>query len=163
MCSSDLELSFLVEIRKFKSGDEQAVETLITGIMNEEFPQTKDAYPSEDLRDIPRVYGKSGEAFFVATNQNHIVGTVAIKREDDRTALLRRIFVVPTHRNQRIGVRLIEHAIDFCKQTGYEEVVFKTSSKMDKAIRLCENKGFQQRAKLEVGGLELLRLVLFLG
>ncbi len=151
-----------VNIRKFNVKDAQAVQSLITEVMNQEFPQTSDAYPSEDLKDIPKSYGNPGEAFFVAVHHEHIVGTVGIKREDERIALLRRIFVRSSHRNQRIGVQLIDHAIDFCKGEGYEEIVFRTSIKMDKAIRLCQNKGFHPRAKLEIGGLELQKFVLHL-
>jgi len=156
-------MSVQVTIRKFKQEDGQAVQRLIAGIMDQEFPLSKAAYPMEDLLDIPRVYGNPGEAFFVATNQDCVIGTVAIKREDDRMALLRRIFVDPSHRKQRIGAALVDHAIKFCRENGYQEIVFRTSTKMDAAIRLCEKKGFQQRAKLEVGGFELLKFILFLG
>ena len=152
-----------ISIRKFRPVDGQAVQNLITGIMNEEFPQSRAAYPVDDLLDIERVYGKDGEGFFVATNINQIIGTVAVKREDSRAALLRRIFVDPTHRRQKIGLQLIDHVIEFCKGHDYEEIIFKTSSKIDGAIRLCEAKGFHQRAKLEIGELELLKFVLFLG
>ena len=153
----------MLTIRKFKAGDEPAIQALISSIMNREFPQSEAAYPSQDLADIPRTYGNKGEAFFVAMNHDHIVGTVAVKREDERMALLRRIFVEPAFRNQRIGMKLLAQAIDFCKENGYEEIIFKTSTKMDKAIRLCQQNGFHPRTKLEAGGLELLKLVLHLG
>ena len=151
-----------ISIRKFQSSDAQAIQVLISNIMNQEFPQSKAAYPLDDLLDIENVYGKDGEGFFVATNNEHIVGTVAVKREDERAALLRRVFVDPSHRRQKIGLSLIDHAIGFCKKHGYEEIIFRTASKMDGAIRLCQAKGFHQRAKLEMGGLELLKFVLFL-
>ncbi len=153
----------MVKIRKFRSGDEASIQALISGIMNNEFPQSKSAFPMDDLRNISDVYGSLGEAFFVATtNGQEIVGTIAIKREDERIALLRRVFVDPVFRNQKIGLRLIDQAIDFCKEVGYHEIVFKTSSKMDGAIRLCQKKNFHQRAKLEIGGLELLKFVLLI-
>jgi len=152
-----------VAIRQFQISDAEPVQSLITSIMNQEFPQSKAAYPVDDLLDIGRIYGKNGQAFFVATDGDKIMGTVAIKREDDRAALLRRIFVDAAYRRQRIGFQLIEQAIHFCKAHHYEEVIFKTSSKMDGAIKLCQAQGFQQRAKLEIGGLELLKFVLFLG
>ena len=151
-----------VTIRKFKPGDQDAVCELITGIMQQEFPQSAAAYPTADLDAIAKVYGNGDEGFFVAANQDHVIGTVAVKKEDNRIALLRRIFVAPDHRKRRVGDALIDYAINFCKQHGYQEIVFKTSSKMDGAIRLCQKKGFQQRAKLEAGGLELLKFVLCL-
>lgn len=150
----------MIKIRKFQSGDEQAVKELIAGVMNQEFPQSLSAFPLDDLNHIQDVYGKLGEAFFVAENSKHIVGTVGVKREDDRIALLRRIFVSPDFRKQKIGIQLVERAIEFCKEVGYQEIVFKSSSKMDGAIRLCQKKGFHQRAKLEMGGMELLKFVL---
>jgi len=150
----------MIKIRKFDAKDEQAVRNLIAGVMQQEFPQSLSAFPLDDLNHIQDVYGKLGEAFFVAETSKQIVGTVGIKREDDRIALLRRIFVSPDHRNQKIGIQLVERAIEFCKEVGYQEVVFKSSSKMDGAIRLCQKKGFHQRAKLEIGGLELLKFVL---
>lgn len=153
----------MVTIRKFHTEDGEAVRSLVTSIMSEEFPQSQDAYPSQDLKEIERIYGGRGEAFFVAVNDDHVIGTVGVKQEDDRIALLRRIFVHPSYRNQRIGEKLIDYAIHFCKENGYHEVIFKTSSKMDKAIRLCERKGFQQRAKLPAGNHELVKFVLFLG
>jgi len=152
-----------MDIRAYQVGDEQEIQALIVDIMDKEFPQSKAAYPMDDLANIQTVYGKPGDAFFVATNEQQIVGTVAIKREDDRIALLRRIFVTSSYRKKRVGLNLIDRAIKFCKEQGYKEIVFKTSSKMDGAIRLCERKGFQQRAKLEIGGLELVKFVLFFG
>ncbi|MBI4387572.1 MAG: GNAT family N-acetyltransferase [Candidatus Omnitrophica bacterium] len=151
-----------VQIRQFKNGDQQLIQELITRIMDLEFPQSKAAYPMNDLLDLQQAYGEPGEAFFVATNGKRVIGTVAIKKEDGRIALLRRVFVDPEHRRQKIGLALIKYAINFCRENGYEEIVFRTSSKMDGAIKLCQKEGFQQRAKLEVGGLELLKFVLFL-
>ena len=151
-----------VQIRRFRESDEQAVRDLIMRIMDLEFPQSKVAYPMNDLLDIPGTYGKSGEAFFVAIKGDSVVGTAAIKREDERTALLRRVFVAPECRRQKIGLTLIDHAVGFCRENGYEEIIFKTSSKMDGAAQLCRKEGFHQRAKLEVGGLELLKFVLLL-
>lgn len=152
-----------IEIRDFKYEDGEAVHRLISGIMNEEFPHSKEAYPLNDLSNIPHVYGNSGEAFFVAAKNGQIIGTVAIKKEDERVALLRRIFVSRKFRGQRIGLALLDHAIQFCKGHGYKEIVFRTCTKMDAAIGLCQKKGFQQRAKLEVAGLELLKFILFIG
>ena len=150
----------MIQIRRFQTVDGPAIVRLISTVMEQEFPQSASAFPTDDLTNISDIYGKLGEAFFVAYDGEKIVGTAGVKREDERIALMRRVFVAPTHRNQKIGMRLIERVIDFCKEVGYQEVVFKTSSKMDAAIKLCQKNGFVQRAKLEMGGLELLKFVL---
>lgn len=154
----------MITIRRSMKDDETAVVDLITGIMDSEFHDAKHAYPTEDVECIDKAYGGIGEAFFVAVdNATHkIVGTVAIKKEEDRVALLRRLFVAPTHRNLKIGKKLIDRALEFCREVGYEEVVFKTTSKMSGAIDLCRKNGFIQRAHIVLGPIELIKLSLSL-
>ncbi|MBI3314279.1 MAG: GNAT family N-acetyltransferase [Candidatus Omnitrophica bacterium] len=152
----------MIAIRRFKSEDESRVKGLITGIMNQEFHDSSAAYPTDDLNDIDQTYGGIGEAFFVASDGHKIVGTVAIKKEDDRIALMRRLFVDTAYRNQQIGMQLIERVFQFCKEVGYQEIVFKTTSRMEGANKLCKKRGFIPRAKLNLGALELLKFSLSL-
>ena len=149
-------------IRKCQPDDVKAVRDLVTSVLNEEFPQEAQAYPTSDLEDILTSYGKLGEAFFVAAEKGKVVGTVGVKREDERVALLRRLFVSPDFRRKKVGVQLLERAIEFCREVGYDEVIIKTTSTMNRAVELCEKKGFIPRARLNLGSLELLKLALFL-
>jgi GNAT superfamily N-acetyltransferase len=147
----------MVEIRRFAPGDEKAVTKLITGIMSEEFREDQAAYPTDDIQDIPRTYGGIGEAFFVAVTGGEIVGTVGLKKEDDRSALLRRLFVAKDHRKKQMGTKLIQRALKFSEEVGYQEVVFRTTSRMKSASDVCQKCGFVQRAKLVLGPIELLK------
>src|SRR3989338_4466623 len=109
-------------IRKFRLQDNAAVKSLINSIMNKEFPRDALAYPPDDLDDIHSHYGNIGEAFFVAEDdKGSIIGTIAVKRDDERHALLRRFFVSPEYRGKNVGKALLEHLIDFCKEVGYQE------------------------------------------
>ena len=135
---------------------------MIIKILDDEFPKETHAFPTDDLNHIAASYGNLGEAFFVALANGKVVGTVGIKQEDKRTALLRRFFVEAPHRRQKIGSRLLERAIAFCREVGYDELIFKTTSTMERAIRLCEKKGFIPRAKLDLGLVQLLKYALFL-
>ncbi|HQB11986.1 MAG TPA: GNAT family N-acetyltransferase [Candidatus Omnitrophota bacterium] len=153
----------MVTIRRCTKEDEKAVLELITNVMSKEFQDAASAYPMEDVEQIATAYGGIGDAFFVAVDDhNKVVGTVAVKKEDERIALLRRLFVAPTHRNLRIGKKLIEHAIRFCREAGYGEMIFKTTSRMSGAIQLCMKNGFVQRAHIALGPIELLKFSLSL-
>ena len=153
----------MITIRRFKSIDQQAVKGLVVGIMNAEFSDAKAAYPTQDIDEIQKTYGGLGEAFFVAQDGEHkIIGTVAIKKEDERVALLRRLFVAPTHRNQQLGIKLIDHALEFCYEVGYNEIIFKTTSQMRRAIDVCQKRGFIPRAKVQLGSIELCKYSLSL-
>ncbi len=155
-------MSAAISIRKYRSGDESAIKSLVVSIMGGEFREDAAAYPTEDLESIEKSYGKIGDIFFVAEAGPRVIGTVAIKKEDDRIALLRRLFVDPEFRNQKLGVKLIDRALEFCREVGYQELVFRTTSRMEGAIRLCQKKGFTQRAKIQLGEFELLKFTLHL-
>ena len=149
-----------ITIRRFADGDEEQVKALICQIMSEEFQEDQKAYPTHDIENIVEAYGSLGDSFFVAQDGKHIVGTVAIKKEDERIALLRRLFVSADYRKRKIGLNLIERALQFCHEVGYEEIIFRTTSRMSGAIQLCEKRGFVQRAKLDLGPIELLKFSL---
>ena len=152
----------MVMIRKCHQDDQRDVKNLIVKIMQEEFPKESSSFPVEDLNHITSSYGKLGEAFFVASANGKIIGTVGVKQEDKRTALLRRLFVDPQYRRQKIGHQLVDRAIEFCREVGYDELIFKTTSTMDGAVKLCEKKGFVPKAKLDLGPVQLLKFALFL-
>lgn len=154
--------SVMTEIRRYQPGEEEEISSLVNSIMEQEFGSDQAAYPTGDIEKLEDNYGALGEAFFVAVDKDKIVGTVAIKKEDDRLALLRRLFVAPTHRRRKIGDELLDRALQFCNEVGYSEIVFKTTSRMTKAIELCKKKGFIQRAKVQLGPVELLKYSLSL-
>ncbi len=149
----------MISIRRFADGDHDEVVALIKGVMSQEFAQDAYAYPTADLDTISETYGNLGEAFFVAIDGKKVVGTVGIKKEDDRIALLRRMFVSADYRGQKIGTKLILRALQFCEEVGYDEFVFRTTSRMTKAIDLCKKNGFIQRAKIQLGPIELFKFV----
>lgn len=151
-----------IEIRKFQKQDAQEVKRLIEGIMQSEFADVLGAFPANDLENLSDYYGKAGEAFFVALSGTKIVGSIGVKKEDDRAALIRRIFVFPDFRGRQIGRHLLEKAISFCKEVGYQEVIFKSTSKMKDAIKLFEDNGFHEKVHLKLGNTDLYKLTYFI-
>ena len=150
----------MVTIRRFVVEDGEAIKQLVTDIMDHEFHADKAAYPIDDLLEINRTYGGLGEAFFVAVSGARVIGSVAVKKEDDRIALMRRLFVATEFRKQQIGLKLIDRVLKFCDEVGYQEVIFRTTSRMEGAAKICQKRGFVQRAKIQMGPMELLKFYL---
>lgn len=147
----------MVKIRHLEEKDIAAVKNLIHEIMNGEFQEEKAVFAHDDLDSLMDSYGRLGEAFFVAEDGRQVVGTIGVKREDERVALIRRVFVASEYRKRKIGSQLLNRAIEFCGEVGYDDVVFKTTSRMSGAIELFKNRGFKPRAKIPVGKEELLK------
>lgn len=150
----------MVKIRRFRAKDQVPTQKLISGILKNEFAMDQKAYFHSDLHSIADVYAGAREAFFVGENEGLIVGTVAIKEESGDTAILRRFFVDPKYRGRGYGHLLIQEALDFCKEKGYREVVFHASTAMKTAMELCRKKGFKERQKLNLCGVDIVKLVL---
>lgn len=132
------------DIRPVKNADVPQVLKLIKTILETEFGKEASAYPQIDLYDLESSYGGDRDQFFVAERKGQIVGTAAIKEEDAKVALLRRVFVDPRYRGKGYGLKLVEEAIVFCKKKRYKKISFRGTSRMAMALSLCRKKGFQE-------------------
>ena len=133
----------MINIRPVRSADAPAIKNLIEGIMGEEFSAARGVYSFHDIDDPGAYYSGRKNVFMVAEEDGQIVGTVAIKEDTPKTALLRRIFVRKNFRGRGYGEKLLAKAMEFCFDRGYETVVFRGVDKMQNALRLCLKNGFQ--------------------
>lgn len=129
-----------MEIRSFRPQDAEGVRALISSIMNKEYRSEEKAYQYGDLDDISSAYGGLREKFLIAEEDSMMIGTAGIKEDSNSVALLRRLFVHPSHRGRGIGSMLVDTALDFCKMNGYKQVVFRATSNMKQAINLLTSK-----------------------
>jgi len=142
-------------VRIFKKDDNENVKALILSILKQEYPFDKNAYADSDIHDISRTYFGERNTFFVFQDGNKIVGTVGVKEDTDKTALLRRLFVDPGFRGKGIGTELLKNGVDFCREKGYKEIVFRATDRMKNAISLLKKNGFKEKEKLQVCGFNI--------
>jgi len=83
-----------------------------------------------------------GGMLWIAEADGNTVGSAAIVRVDDSTAQFRWFMVKESHRRMGVGGRLIDAALDFCRNNGYRSVFLWTFRGLDPARRLYEKAGF---------------------
>ena len=147
-------------IRPLQSQDEKAVRDLIFSVLDQEFSVEQKAYPATDLDAIETHYRGPRDVFLVALEDRRIVGTVAVKEDDAKTALLRRLFVDRSYRGKRYGSQLVDQALAFCRGKGYKQVAFRGTTSMDKALGLMQRKGFAEKERIHFGEVEMILLKL---
>ena len=148
-----------MQIRSFQPTEAEGVKSLITSVMNKEYATEEKAYQYGNLNDISTAYGKLREKFLVAGEDSKVIGTAGIKEDSDSTALLRRLFVHPSHRGREIGSMLVDTVLDFCKMNHYKLVVFRATSKMEAAIKLLTmKKGFAEKERYRFDDVEIIML-----
>ncbi|NQT95041.1 MAG: GNAT family N-acetyltransferase [Candidatus Omnitrophica bacterium] len=148
-----------MQIRSFKPEDAEGVKTLITSIMGNEYSAEAKAYQYGDLDDISGAYSKLREKFLVVEENSTIIGTAGIKEDSESIALLRRLFVHPSHRVRGMGSMVVDTVLDFCKMNHYKQVVFRATSTMQAAIKLLtKKKGFVEKERYFFDNVEIVML-----
>ena len=97
---------------------------------------------SEELGRIGEYYADG--AFWVAEQDDAVVGMVGIERHSDAEAELRRMIVAREHRRRGIGRALLATAEAFCHESGYQSVVLSTSELQQPAMLLYESSGYRR-------------------
>jgi putative acetyltransferase len=147
-------------LRNYKQTDAKGVKDLILAILTKEYPFDKSAYSDSDLDKIGEVYGGKNDTFLVIDEDGAVVGTAGVKEDAPGDALLRRLFVDEKRRRRGYGTALLEKALGFCREKGYERVIFRCTDRMTDAMNLCLKKGFVETENLEVSGFRIHKLVL---
>lgn len=148
-----------MEIRTVKDNEQERIKNFIVWILEKEFPviHNSDNY-FRDLDDLKKVYGEPRCTILLAEEENQVVGTVAVKNEDDDAALIRRLFIHPAYRRRGFGLALLGRAMDFCRMNGYKKAFFCADSDMFSAVCVCLKYGFRETERVNLSGKEMVKL-----
>ncbi len=83
-----------------------------------------------------------GSQLWVAENEAGIVGSIAIVREYENTAHLRWFAVDESMQGKGIGKSLVNKALSFCNENGYDNIVLWTTSILKSARHIYSKNGF---------------------
>ncbi|MFC1667930.1 GNAT family N-acetyltransferase [Chlamydiota bacterium] len=147
----------MVKIKKFKKNNQEAAYRFIHDILLHEVKVETTLHKMDDLKDISSTYNGKKDIFNLAFQDKKIIGTVAIKQEDENTALLRRFFVDRLYRSKGIGTKLLKKAIAFAYKKGYKKIVFHATSLQLPTISLCEKSGFMRKEVIDIDVSQLYR------
>jgi GNAT superfamily N-acetyltransferase len=129
-------------IRPFRKGDLDAVVDLVKAVLTEYGFAANVGGAARDLAQIDATYSGARAGFWVAERDGALVGTIAVRPKDERTAELKRLYVAGAARGQGVGRALYEHAESFARTAGYERIWLDSSRRFVEARRLYERNGF---------------------
>lgn len=98
----------------------------------------------KDMDEVQSHYFDNKGMFLVALNGEQVIGSGALRRLDDATAELKRMWLLEVYHGQGIGYRLIRHLIDFAHQNGYARIRLQTSPKQVRALDFYRKIGFYE-------------------
>ncbi len=107
------------------------------------FDPTFEAYVAGPLGEFVRAR-TDHDRLWIAQRDDRIVGCIAIVGISPNEAQLRWYLVDPCARGMGLGKRLLQEAVAFCKDQGYESVFLWTVRALTAAARLYRLVGFEK-------------------
>lgn len=106
--------------------------------------QTFEGYVAAGLGEFAKSYDESQDRLWLAEMDGYIVGSIAIAGQISKTAQLRWFLVHPDVRGGGLGRRLVQEALDFCRERNFESVFLWTLSDLKAAAHLYTDAGFER-------------------
>jgi GNAT superfamily N-acetyltransferase len=97
----------------------------------------------QELAGLPGDYAPPGGALFLASCGGETAGCIAVRRLEDRSCEMKRLYVREAFHGQGLGRALAVRAIEWARSAGYERMLLDTLPSMKAAQRLYEDLGFR--------------------
>lgn len=99
-------------------------------------------YVEEYVKKFMESFDASKETIWIAEENGAAVGVIAIVKVDDNIAQLRWFLIEPELRGRGLGHKLMDTAIDFCRDKGYKHIFLWTVNILEPARHLYKEHGF---------------------
>ncbi len=123
------------------NNQEEVINFIVNIVVNEfNVIKLKDYYQNEFINLIKDI----SHQFFVAKNEDDkIVGICGYFESNTKEARLSSFYVDSDYRSYKVGKNLFDTCIDFVRKQGYQDIILRTSSVWDKAIKFYERNNFK--------------------
>jgi putative acetyltransferase len=99
-----------------------------------------------EMRGLPGVYGADSGALLLALYKDEPAGTIALRRLDEKSGEVKRLYLRPQFRGLGLGRRLVEEVVKRARGFGYDCLYADTLPVMIDALSLYERMGFERIA-----------------
>jgi len=136
----------MARIIQFKREYSEATVKFILDILEGEFGITGEERP--DLYKIPEIYQKKKSNFWLAMENNEIVGTAALADYGKNQGYLKRMYVGKEFRGTGLAKKLLDTVLAFAREKGFEEIYLGTVPEMAAANKFYQRNGFKRVSKI---------------
>lgn len=141
-----------IKVVPYHQGYQEQITSLILSIQRGEFqiPITIEDQP--DLSAIEGFYQDKHGNFFVALDEDTMVGTIGLIDIGNRQGALRKMFVRPTYRgaDHNTARLLLRRLLEWAREQGLVEIYLGTTPFFKAAHRFYEKNGFEEIAPQEL-------------
>ena len=95
-----------------------------------------------ELEHLEIKYGQPGGRLYLAYCDGQPAGCIGLRKIDEKNCEMKRLYVRPRFRNNRIGEQLVQLIIDDAKKIGYSFILLDTLPFLKAAVKMYEKFGF---------------------
>jgi putative acetyltransferase len=145
----------VIEIRHIRSDEVHAAKNLIYRVAHQVFHDSRSLEESvtyyeargqlHDMDDVQQTYFDNDGIFLVMTEDEELIGTGAIRRLDEETCELKRLWLLLPYHGRGLGYRLLQELLSFARQKGYARIRLETDrDAQSRAYNLYKRLGFYE-------------------
>lgn len=145
----------MIKIRTIKPDEVPIAKHLIYQVAHEVFQSTRPLeesitfYESRwqlyDMDTLQESYFSSNGIFLVMTDDDQIIGTGAIRRIDDDTCELKRLWLSFEYHGKGLGYRMMHELLSFAREKGYSRMRLETDREyQNRAFDFYKRIGFYE-------------------
>jgi putative acetyltransferase len=97
-----------------------------------------------DMDNVQSHYFEAGGTVLVVLNGKQVIESGALRRLEDQTAELKRMWLLETYHGQGIGYRLFSQLLDFARKNGYVRIRLQTRPEQVRALGFYRKVGFYE-------------------
>lgn len=99
----------------------------------------------KDMDDIEKNYFANGGTFLGMFDDGEMICTGAIRRLDDETCELKRLWLLQEYHRQGLGYRMLQELLSVARSTGYKRVRLQTDAEaQSRALEFYKQIGFYE-------------------
>ncbi len=95
-----------------------------------------------DLAGLPDTYTRGGGLFEVVVDGGRVIGTIGLMPMGDGVVELRKMYLLPAARGQGMGHTMLDRAMTWARNAGFERMELDTAGAMVAARHLYEQADF---------------------
>lgn len=131
-----------MKICRYQEQYKQQIIDLILYIQNSESKINLSLDDQPDLSDIPSCYEKYGGGFWIAVENDDVIGTLGFMNYGGGNAVLKKFFVRSDWRGTKVGLALYERVLRCLTENNYHQILLDTPSVARDSHVFYEKAGF---------------------
>lgn len=142
----------MINIERFNEKDTDDIIELVLHFQNDGSRPTVSVDDQPDLLDIEKEYFQTGGYFWVARDEDKMIGSIGLMPYNDSVAVLKKFFVYEAYQGQpyHIGRKLYSMLLTYAKDNKFKTILLDTPYNTYRAHDFYNKSGFRKVAEGEL-------------